>query len=126
MAISNSTDNVPSIDAAETPPVDSLRTSEQRPCAMSDTSGPEDRSLDIACRLGNARAIADLVQMVCGSSLDGSDSQIDELARDTLRAAMYCIQQEIEAVEELIPRQTEFDGKLAVQWFAERAQEVLS
>lgn len=98
---------------------------------MNDSTIPEidtgeDYSLEIAIRLDNARAIADLVETVCGSSVDGSDSLVEELGSGTLRAAMHCIRQEIDAAEALIHRQTDFDGKLAVRQFAERAMEVIS
>jgi hypothetical protein len=63
---------------------------------------PRDRSLEIGCHLGNARAIADLVYTVCGSSTDGSDSRIDELMTATLNNAMHCIMQQVEAADELI------------------------
>ena len=35
--------------------------------------------------------------MVCGSRPDGSDGRIGELAPATLRAAMFCVGQEIDA-----------------------------
>jgi len=62
---------------------------------------PRDRSLEIVCHLGNARAIADLVYLACGSSKDGSDSRIDELLANTLSTAMNCIMENVEAADEL-------------------------
>jgi hypothetical protein len=78
---------------------------------MSDTITPEtsnaptDYSIEIACHLENAVAIADLIETVCGTSLDGSDSRLDELANNTLRAAMFCIRQEIDAADELYTKE---------------------
>jgi hypothetical protein len=63
---------------------------------------PRDRSLEIACHLGNAKAIADLIFIVCGgSSANGEDSRIDELARNTLSTAAYCIMENVAAADEL-------------------------
>jgi hypothetical protein len=93
MPCSNSTDN---------PAAESLRPSTETQIG----DGTEDCSLEIALRLDNARAIADLVQMVCGSSTDGDDSHLSELTEVTLRAAMHCIRQEIDAAENLISCET--------------------
>jgi len=60
-----------------------------------------DRSLDIACHLLSARAIADLVFILCGSEADGSGSHIDELAPTTLSDAMYCIMQNVDGAQYL-------------------------
>lgn len=62
---------------------------------------PWDRSLEIACHLGNARAIADLMYLACGSLKDGSDSRIDELLANTLGIAVNCIMENVEATDEL-------------------------
>jgi hypothetical protein len=64
-------------------------------------SGAQDRSLDITCHLGNARAIADLVYTACGSASDGSDSLIDELGSNTLSCAMFCIMQNLDDAQQL-------------------------
>jgi hypothetical protein len=60
-----------------------------------------DRSLEIPIHLTSARAIADLVFTVCGSSSDGSDSLIDSLETRTLSNAMYAIMEHLDAAEEV-------------------------
>jgi hypothetical protein len=71
------------------------------------TEAPTDYSIEIACHLENAVAIADLIETVCGTSLDGSDSRIDELANNTLRSAISCIRQELCAIDDLLTRDYE-------------------
>ena len=58
-----------------------------------------DRSLEIANHIGTARAIADLVQIVAGGRLDGSDNRVDELGNTTLYEAMFAIVENLEAAE---------------------------
>jgi hypothetical protein len=69
-------------------------------------------SSDPGIHLENARAIADLVFVVCGCGKDGSDSDIDELAPNTLSVAMFCLIQEIDTAQEL---QREIDERERLQ-----------
>jgi hypothetical protein len=62
---------------------------------------PYDVSCEIATHLAQARAIADLVFMACGTASDGSESVIEELCVGTLSNAMNCIMQNLDEAERL-------------------------
>lgn len=76
------------------------------PPTPADEQYPRDVSCEIGIHLDNARAITDLIVILCGSRADGSESRIEELDSDTLIGAVYCVRQNVEAA---IALQTEHD-----------------
>ena len=85
-----------------------------------------DYSCEVITHLNSAFAVADLIATVCGNTLDGSDSRIEELSSTTIRDAMYDIQHNIEVAKELQSKMNDSDHKvhMAVAVIHSRTAEV--
>jgi hypothetical protein len=77
--------------------------------------GPEDRSLEVATYLSQAKAVADLVSALVGPFTDGSASNIEDIEPSTLRAAMDLIRSNIEKAEETQKEQDKFEQRLGAE-----------
>jgi hypothetical protein len=68
---------------------------------------PTDRSLEIGIAIRNARAVSDLLYVVCGVDADGTDSKLDELAHSTLQDAIGCIHGQLQLAVDLEEAESE-------------------
>jgi hypothetical protein len=112
-----STDNSP----AKTPATTAIQRLAHEPQNSTTSNGASqdlsrlDYSCEVITHLDSAFAVADLIATVCGNTLDGSDSRIEDLSRTTIRAAMYDIQHNIETAQELQVKMDERDRQISVR-----------